>query len=74
MKTHRHRSVCVLSILCALGFAPAVLGANEPIVNSPDELPPLGGPGWYAAPGQSVSFYVEYGTNQGLPAVRTSAG
>ncbi len=67
MKAHCHRFVCLLSFLCALGFAPTIFGADEPIVNSPNELPPLGGPGWYSSPGQFVSFYVEYGTNQGVP-------
>lgn len=58
----------LLTLTLALTAALSSPGADEPIVNTPDELPPLGGPGWYSAPGQRVSFYVEYGTNQGLPA------
>lgn len=68
MKPQIQLPLAILSFLCALGLAPGVLAADEPIVNAPNELPPLGGPGWYSAPSQSVSFYVEYGTDQGLPA------
>ena len=67
MKPQIQLPLTVLSSLCGLGLVSGVLAADEPIVNTPDDLPPVGGPGWYSAPGQSVSFYVEYGANQGLP-------
>lgn len=67
MKNHHLSWAIVFFSLCVLGGMRCSYGADEAIVNSPDELPPLGGPGWYSAPGQSVNFYVEYGTNQGLP-------
>ena len=74
MKPRIQLPLAVLSSLCALTLVPAVLATDEPIMNTPDELPPLGEPGWYSAPGQSVSFYVEYGTNQGLPAKNSFTG
>jgi hypothetical protein len=62
----------LLAVMVAVTHAS--YGADEPIVNTPGQLPPLRGPGWYSATGQNVSFYVEYGTNQGLPADSTFTG
>jgi hypothetical protein len=66
MKSPSHTRTLVQSACCALALASSALGGTDPVVSGPDDLPPVGGPGWYSAPGQTVSFYVEYGTNQGL--------
>lgn len=62
------------SLLVALAFVSSPLSGAGVIVTNSDDLPPSGGAGWYSAPGQSVSFYVDYGTNQGLPADKAFRG
>ena len=43
-------------------------------MSDPNMLPPTNGAGWYSAAGQSVCFYAEYGTNQGMPPDNTFTG
>lgn len=74
MKLRPYRFMLALQLSCVCGLTLCMMGADAPVVNTADELPPLGGPGWYSTGGQSVRFYVEYGTNQGLPAASAFTG
>jgi len=63
------------AMLAILNAGPCTIFAQGiALVSDPYALPPTNGAGWYSATGQSVCFYAEYGTNQGLPPDNTFTG
>ncbi len=70
MKTKIRRlstlGLAVVTMFASLAAPLALPAQDNVLVSDPYALPPTDGAGWYSAPGQVVSFYVEYGTNLSL--------